>query len=64
MALLDKLQSDQLQIAAILKTHRDEVEAPTKPDVAIDMLYSIYIDSLKDALATLDTLIEDLKKRG
>jgi hypothetical protein len=64
MTLLDQLQADQNQISAILKTHCEEVEAPVKTDVAIDMLYSVYMDCLKDTLTTLNTIIEDLKKRG
>ena len=62
MTPLDQLQSDRDKIAEILKT-QCEVEpiSSQKHNVPMDMLYQVYIDSLGDALKTLNSLIDYLK---
>lgn len=63
MALLDQLQTDHTKITAILKAHYEGVESPKPTDAPVGVLYQVYIESLQDALKTLDSLMDILQKQ-
>ena len=64
MTLLDQLQSDRIQLTAILKAHCEEVVTPSHPNKAIQTIHEVYTETLEDALKTLNSLVEYLQKFG
>ena len=62
MTLLDQLKADQTQIKAILKAHCEEELAPRHTSEAVRMIHEVYIETLEDALKTLNSLVEYLNK--
>jgi hypothetical protein len=60
MTLLEQLEADHIKITAILRAHREDVQASDHAHLTVQTLYQLYMDELEDALAALNSMISNL----